>query len=313
MKRFILISILFISPIIWVVFFSLMVNSLIINDQALKIPEHKRILILGDSNPECAINDSIIKHFINLSQSANSYFYNYLKLRQILSNSSSIDTVILGLAPHNIFVEIEEEWLLNSVNMGKMIHDYYPLMEKDDFAVLLNNNREGVTHAISSIIKGSIKNIVDHLRGKKSDYGGYLPLERNDLNMALPQLKNKNRDFEIAKIETLYINKIIDECKKNNIDLLFINTPKRIELWGSKRFEAAHFYSYYSKYFSDIPLLDFHDFYIPDYGFGDLEHLNLQGARIFSEYIEKLGITQLTELHKFNVANLHDSNTSVNR
>jgi len=311
MKRFITLSTLFISPLICVVFLSLFINSSIIKNQALKIPDNKRILILGDSNPECAINDSLISNALNLSQSANSYFYSYLKLRQILIDDNNIDTVILGLAPHNIFAEIEKEWLLNNAHMQKMLPDYYPLMEKDDFALLLKNSANGVKQAFSSIIKGSIENIVDYLKGKKLDYGGYNPLEINDLKKDASEFTSKNSAFKIAKIESLYLRKIIEECEKNNLDLLFICTPKRAELWKSKNYGVDQFYSYYSNHFSHITFLDMHNFYIPDNGFGDLAHLNHQGAKIFSEYIENQGITQLTALHRFNTNDIYDSNTRV--
>ena len=41
------------------------------------------------------------------------------------------------------------------------------------------------------------------------------------------------------------------------------------------------------KNYSNIKFYDFKDMELPDSCFGDLDHLNYKGAKVFSEYLEK--------------------------
>ena len=53
-----------------------------------KFKEKKNILIVGNSHTECSVNDSIISNSVNLSQSASSYFYSYMKIREFTKYNS---------------------------------------------------------------------------------------------------------------------------------------------------------------------------------------------------------------------------------
>ena len=44
---------------------------------------------------------------------------------------------------------------------------------------------------------------------------------------------------------------------------------------------------YYKQKYSHIKFYDFREMYLPDSCFGDLDHLNYKGAKVFSEFLEK--------------------------
>ena len=73
------------------------------------VPEDRNMLIAGDSHPECAITDEVLTNSFNLSQSGSTYYYTYLKVREMIDHNPQIDTLILGYA----FGEIDQtrdEW-----------------------------------------------------------------------------------------------------------------------------------------------------------------------------------------------------------
>ena len=78
-----------------------------------KIKEKKNILIVGNSHTECSINDSIISNSVNLSQSASSYFYSYMKIREFTKYNPQIDTVIISFSDNDLFSQ-KEKWFSSS-------------------------------------------------------------------------------------------------------------------------------------------------------------------------------------------------------
>ena len=60
------------------------------------IDSDKKVLVLGNSHAECAINDSTLPNYFNLPQSESAYFYDYLKLWEVVNHNPQIDTLIIG-------------------------------------------------------------------------------------------------------------------------------------------------------------------------------------------------------------------------
>ena len=85
MKQFVIkvLAFLILSMIV-IVSMILISNKIIDSGNYFKIDADNKYLILGNSHPECAFNDSIIKGFYNSSSSGDSYFYNYLKTKKLL-------------------------------------------------------------------------------------------------------------------------------------------------------------------------------------------------------------------------------------
>lgn len=302
MKRFLTLTFLFIGSVLAGMTLLIYLNSIIIEKYALKEEKDIQILILGDSNIECALNDSLISHSQSYAQSGTAYFYNYLKLKKILKNGITIDTVLLSFAPHNIYKNIEEIWLYDNTHMKSRLREYFPILSKEEYKIL-SHNRKGLIGSVPKVIRGSLYNISLYLmKGDKISlyYGGYQFLIRNKLEEGLTRLagleKKGREDFEIAETEMLYLRKIIDECIIHDIELILINTPKNDKIWNSLTYGAEVFYEYYQKHFSDVSLLDLHDFPLPASSFGDPTHLNHEGARIFSNYINDTGLSRLMVL-----------------
>jgi hypothetical protein len=79
----------------------------------------ERVLILGDSHTEDAINDAIFTNSFNYSQGGEPFIYSYVKLVNITA-ASKVDTLILSVSPSSIG-EGGEKWLYK---MNKLLYRF---------------------------------------------------------------------------------------------------------------------------------------------------------------------------------------------
>lgn len=278
-----------------VIFASILIfNFVLVSTTKIDIPVSKKILILGDSNSECAINDSIYDSSINLSASSDSYFYSYLKLNKIIE-SNKIHTLILSFSPQNIF---DNGWLLNDSHIYSRFRVYYPLMNENDLMFLVKNNPIASLKATFAIPKQSILNTARNLLNKPFHYGQFNLLNRNILFEVQEKLKKGEKlpFFQIPETlrtsdnEIKYLNKIINLCNRENIKLILMNMPKRRELLEYSKYGIKDFNNFYDLNYSNIEYLDFSELKMPDNFYGDFVHLNIKGSTYFSQLLNSKGL-----------------------
>lgn len=297
-KKFILFTLLISSVFLSIV----LINFYFVNKVQISTKE-KTILILGDSNAECAVNDSIFNQSINFSSSSDSYFYSYLKLKKLTKDNENIDTLFLSFSPHNIF---DNGWLSNGSQIYSRFKIYYPLMNFKDVLFLLKVNPKQLIKSTPSISKHFFINIVDFMKGKPLLPGEYQALNTNILKEVQAKLKNDEelpffkipKTFDVSIDEITYLNKIIAYCNEKKIKLFFVNFPKRKELLKYAKYGVKQFNTYYDLNYSKIDYLDFSSFSMPDSCYGDFVHLNISGSTFFSTYLKDNGIVKLKEKYK---------------
>jgi hypothetical protein len=259
------------------------------NSKFFAFEKNKNILILGDSHTKYALNDSIITNSYNFSEDADSYLYSYLKLKIIKQKNPQIDTLLLAFSEHNLDKDIEDKWLFNSLQLHDRMRYYYPLFEKKEIKLVLNNNPKSVFYNLFS----QILNPIYFVWKGNSVYGGYTILEKNNLSKEIKNQKKIDKlsktKYSISKIEMEYLKKIKSFCAQNNIKLIFINTPlHQLVNDEQKNIKIIH-----TKYFSDVLFLDYSNLNMSDKCFVDLVHLSEKGSHYFSEFIFNNGSLNL--------------------
>ncbi len=275
----------------------LTVNYLSINYTKI-IDTKTEILFLGDSNMECAINDSVILKSKNLGKSAESYYYSYLKLKKILESENSINKVFLSFSPHNIY---ENGWFLNESNLQTGIGKYYPFMDNSDFNFVLSKKPKAVLTSLPRILSRVKDNLIRFVVRKPISYGGYIDLHRNILGEVKAKLKNDEElpffkipeNHEISNEEIIYLKKIEQLCYKKNVNLYLINLPKRKEILNYKKYGIDNYYEYYLSNLKEIPLIDLSHIEMPDDYYGDFVHLSSKGSHCFSNFLQKNGLKSI--------------------
>ncbi|MDD5673964.1 MAG: hypothetical protein PHC61_07375 [Chitinivibrionales bacterium] len=257
----------------------------------LLIDKSKSILILGDSNTECALNDSIIGKSINISKSAEKYIYSYAKLRTILQCNPCLKTVIIGYSFLN----------LDNSQDGTMFSDYYLhegllrynlLLNAQEIFLLFSKNPACVIKTIPEIFNRNL----DILRLPKTPriqefrFGGYFRLVRDKpVDISKEADTATNKECKLSPYQCGYLIKISNLCREKSVKLILLNTPKHPSFIRKLNLNLCkYYYDFYKNSLSSNMLMDHSQFFIPDSGFGDGIHLNWKGAKLYSTKIKDI-------------------------
>ena len=254
---------------------------LIKNNSTFKINRNKSIVVMGHSHPQCAFNDSIISNVRNLANSGESYFYTFQKLKKVIPDNPQFKTVFIEFSNNQIDKNMDE-WIWGYEKMSHFLPRYSSFINREDFNLLLKNNFKDLSTCVSIFSKKNLYRVINSDYNFKDEIGGYQWLDKNDL-------KKSNIDIDYSstsEVNLVYLRKIIDYCKANNINIYLIRSPqnKALEFLQNE----SLFQEIRTNNFSDLEFFDFNNFPILDEDFADLDHLNYKGARKFSIMITKL-------------------------
>ena len=265
------------------------------------IAENVKVLIIGDSHAQTALNPAFMSDAISLTFSNENYFFSYYKLKWALEKNNAIKAVILGFSYHNLSQEqervikertffLEHNFLLLDSCGRRIVKEkstdlfsYFRL--KYEFGMPLNfyNN---------DLLMINFASDKDEYREKI--WGGYKNMSTANLTdeqkRKLVAEKN-SKDFKLSPLMFEYLAKIISLCNENKITLYLLNTPIHelyferytketvdnfIRAADSLKKENGAVYLDYQRYLQD------------DSFFYDGEHLNESGAEIFSHLIDSI-------------------------
>ena len=250
-----------------------------------KFKEKKNILIVGNSHTECSINDSIISNSVNLSQSASSYFYSYIKIREFIKYNPQIDTVIISFSDNDLFSE-KEKWFSSSEKINNKMTRHIILFNKDDYLDILKSNPIEVIFQ-TFILYSDFYN----LHTLKRDFiGSYNKINANKIDEAIIEF-NRNPpiiDSTIAITELKYLLKIYEFTQENKIKLILLNTPihpileKHFSVIKPRNFQIASEQMPNATYFNHT------SFVLENSMYADLSHLNSIGSNKYSEFLQSI-------------------------
>lgn len=259
----------------------------IVSRASFKIPEDRNILIIGDSHTQCAVNDAIFSHGVNISSGGKAYLYSYITLRKFIAENPHIDTVLVSFHGGSIPKSMDK-WITADEYIFSGIPDYLFLFQPEEAAVFT-----GFPAFYSAVIGTPALNIdpviqfiiQPPLTYKDLRIGGYFKLDGNTLKEVTENTEDNSSITEegYSEYQLEYLLKIVELCKEKGITAILFNTPTyKPEKYGNMSALAA----YYNAYFTGTEYLDFSSFPLPEYGYSDPGHLNFNGAEIFSQYLE---------------------------
>ena len=292
MKKIFKNSLFFLLPFLLLLVLIVVISkSVLRNGNYFSINKKNTILVLGHSQNECALNDSLISNVVNFSQGGESYFYTYLKLKKMLQANPQINTVILSFT-NNQIDKAMDKWIWGDASMQNYYPKYSFMMNRDDYLVLANNN-------LSSLIKSesyATNYFFNFMIKKNKNYykdrycGGYLYLERNKIDSLLKTnylKENAKINYTLlSKTNIDYCKKIVNLCNENNIKIFFIRVPAH-KLMPFYKNEILY-KKIKKQEFPTVTLLDFKDYPTKNSELGDFGHLNHIGATKFSLFLNKL-------------------------
>jgi len=298
MKLFLKKSLLFLFIGTFIVSFLFLSINSIYNKRVDKLTLDMNIstLICGDSHPGCALDDKIIPDSTNISLSAECYYYTYHSLKKILNNDNNLKYILLGLSFSN-FGENRDNRIYKTEEIKNMYPRYFLILENREKLSLLKKNPNGLLKSTPYILKSAIITFLKANKYANYPFWGFFRDSKNtdlsDKNIKAAinrHYYNTNSDLlqGFSALQLEYLLKIIDLCSKKNIRLYLINTPVSNEYFSKipKKF-INHYYNIVKKlkFTKNVKILDYHNYQLPKNCYGDADHLNSNGAKIFSEKI----------------------------
>jgi hypothetical protein len=291
MKIFLKNTILFLVVLYASIFAIIVITNYVIHIRAnFKLKPETTKIIIGNSQPEAAYNDSLIPSLKNLANAGESYFYGYQKLKEVLKQNPQINTIYIEFNPTTILIREDDKiwtdrYIKYQVPNNLAFFDFY------DHKLLITHNSIGYQQSVLKSLKSNLKRMALSQYNFIDSVGGYRTIKWSHTASILDTLKYDHKTqykLEQKKTSTydiIYLKKMVDLCKKKNIEVNLIRSPYHEKFIGRK-YETL-FQEYRKKNFRDVDFLDFKDFKIDDSEFGDLQHLNYKGARRFSLWFGK--------------------------
>lgn len=275
MKRFIknliIITIIFFTP--FIVMLVVRMNTKV----DMTIPKHINTIVLGNSNAECGINDSLVYNWLNVASPGAPMYISYYTMRELIKANPQIDTVILTVScqdfDHRTQMDFNREFdkflLRLPIYDCELLHHLHFTHLKALLPVSLKAYKE-VFFSKSAYVSQLGKYKFNHHESKLQE-----SIKLGD------HRRDKDPDMNIT---ILWLDKIVEECKNRNIKLIFIHTPY---YKAEKFFNVAQYDSIMNAKYHNVELWNYRESYFPDSLFRDIDHLTGPGAKDFTELMIK--------------------------
>jgi len=264
----------------------------------INIPEiDANTLIIGDSYVNRAINPKFLNSSVNISISTEPYFVTYFKLKKLLE-TNDFNTVLLGYSYHNLSA-FNDRKFNDSFWSNQIFQITYPIISFSEF-----KNLKVDYLAYFKVIN---KYMCLFPRLKHNNYIGSFQndyKERKKFNHNLwieKQYYYKEKNVGISSISITYLDLLIELTEKKNIKLILVATPlhksylANIPANFKKEFEANTFKILHK--YKNVEVWDYSNKFMEDKCFRNSNHLNQNGANIFSKLIKER-IVKINRLEK---------------
>lgn len=239
-----------------------------------------RYIIVGDSHTQFAVNDSLLAGGLNISNSADSYLYSYLKIGKLLSENDNLQGVLLGYSEHNLGLAMEA-WNFRDENLASKASQYLHLMNWSEVRFL--GSRNPVAFMTGTVRFPKMKlNVLKALNASSriTDIG----VGRTEtLTQKVQDWKGFGKKYDMDSVfsqsQQVYLEKIVKLCEDHHVKLILLTTPLHSTYPHAKQPLDSVFYA---DHLQGITWLNLRSEPLPDSCFADFEHLNEDGARIFT-------------------------------
>lgn len=258
----------------------------------IRIDKKTHILVCGDSHTQCALNDSILKHSLNVSNSGEVYINTYNKIKILKNDNPQIDTIILAYGFHSLSGGTDN-FLTKEIWTRTGFPTYVPILDNSSLLDVLSQNTVGVLKASPNIFQEMLNSMLDSKYSFMGYYNntGHSVLNEHEMEVTLNRhyYKEKNVEQGFSPLAEKYLRAIVQYCNDKHVKLILLNTPITEEYYNRipDKF-VKHYYAIANELKQNATLIDMHSFKLENKMFGDADHVNEYGATVFTEKIDSL-------------------------
>lgn len=289
-----LIGVLFLFQIV----FTNLIKQYIYNENNFQID--KRTLIAGASHGSLGIDPQYIESSLNICREGEKLEFTYLKLRYLLEINPDISNILLTISPSSVvgFDDIYNlNTLLDFINFLNNYDDGLDIIKKNQTNYFVSTLKWN--WGIIPLTKQEITVLLKKITGMFNIHdfnsmGGFKTKERiinkdDILNYTVNLRFYQNDELKpISQNAMKALDKIAILCREHDIELTLISAPTRTEYTERipEVFEI-NFRDTVAKYssFDNISYVDYTNYFQDNRYFFDYDHLNKNGAELFSEEI----------------------------
>jgi hypothetical protein len=274
----------------------LVIGTVLLHRRALpncRLEQNTDAILVGDSHPMWAIDDSQIPGLRNISLNAEGYKYTYLKLRHLLQGEHAIKRIYIGAGYHNFSGYYDA--YIDGAMFHQFVERYLSLLTLDDYLGLVRSAPRDVLGLAQRIVQRGFK---PGLKRECLLYGRF-PEEKKTATFDARHVQTRIREQFYAEGEVLpasasnleYLQKLVELSRAHGLAITLLATPVHSEYERRvpesyrrmlRSFAQQHGLTLHM--FEDLTLTDEH--VLPD---GD--HTNYAGAmlttRSFKHYHER--------------------------
>ncbi|MFY7839489.1 MAG: hypothetical protein ACOVP7_04390 [Lacibacter sp.] len=293
MKRFLQHFFLFsITAVVLLLALQFFLQKKLQNPRYYKVEQNIHTVVIGNSRPECAFNDSLISGAKNLSLVAEPYFYTYIKLRKVVESNKQIKRVVIEFSDINLSADNMHKWMYDAASVKYLYPRYANIMTLAEKKEVFSTSPVSVIKSFSFVMHDNIlfstgagTNLLVYkqIGGFTVKEGSHIAEIKNETNKKKQVQENT---FELAEFNLVYLDKIVNLCKQQQLQLFFLRSPVH-PIYGINSFNKTYDSVLQYRY-PAVKLLDFADYQLPDSCYFDAHHLNYLGARKVSASMDSV-------------------------
>ena len=246
-----------------------------------------KAIVIGHSHPECAIDPSFFPGLANFGKSGEALFYGCLKGRKILQEHPEIKTVFIELSANQLDAHMEK-WVTDEEHFQRAMKSYFFLLPTSlkwtfwrSFPLQYSQSQLIAEKKMLNVcfMEEAKRNVVE------MEWGGFVSHDKVVMDSLRFQKDSPTMPLHPYNPNLSAILDFIQYCSSHGVEPVLIRTPVHA---SELDIHESSFQDLVKKNFGHLKFMDFRRFPLQDSCFLDREHLNAEGARIFTLHFCKV-------------------------
>lgn len=256
-----------------------------ININALRVQGPVSNVFVGDSHMQCGLDPSSFEAASSIATNSEHYFFSYFKLKKFIELNPSVKQAYVGFSFHNMSSYYDSHFDGKYADLSSSKSFFF--LPRNYQLYYFKNSNKGVSTYYKSIIKRSFTAYQNKLYGFDNHFVNTQAIQNTMDKRIITQFYNENQLRTISESNMLYLGKIIELCKRSEIQLAFITTP--VDPYYKKNIPDKFINAYeLVKDTSSVRIIDFKELAMETTDFApDGDHVASKTTDVLAQFIKE--------------------------